>query len=126
MDTESNSGQTVEILIVDDEEEIRGVLRDMISFFGYQPSAFGSAEDAIVTLDSHDYKLALIDVILPGISGLEFAKELHLTKPDMKIVLTGGYDKYVEKDEMDNLGVDSFVPKPFKMDEIRRILKELL
>ncbi len=126
MDENNTASPDIEVLIVDDEEGIRGVLNDMMLYFGYKPMAYASAEEALDDFQNHNFRLALIDVILPGISGLVLAEKLHKIKPETLIFLTGGYDKYIEPEDMEKLGVKGFISKPFKMSEMRNILHDLL
>lgn len=126
MNESADASPDIEVLVVDDEEGIRGVLTDMIKYFGYKPVAFGSAEEAAAELENHNFKFAVIDIILPGMTGLDLAKILRLKKPEILILLTGGYDKYIEPEEMEKLGVSGFISKPFKMKRIQEILQELL
>lgn len=76
------------MLIVEDEGVSRNALRKLLAASGYEAEAFESAEDALRALDSRmDPKVALIDVDLPGMSGLDLVTRLEQMRPGMTTVL---------------------------------------
>ena len=76
------------ILIVEDERVSRNALRKLLAASGYQPTAYESAEEALADMNGRDMPpVALIDVDLPGMSGLDLARRLEQLRPDMVRVL---------------------------------------
>jgi len=105
------------ILVVDDEPQIRRVLRTTLTFRGYEISEAASGEDALEMAKKIKPDLILLDVNLPGISGIEVCKEIRRWTDTPIIMLTvrnAERDKVVALDA----GADDYVTKPFGIEEL--------
>ena len=105
------------ILVVDDEPQIRRVLRSTLSFRGYVITEASSGEEAIDTARKAKPDLILLDVNLPGISGIETCREIRSWSDTPIIILTvrnAERDKVVALDA----GADDYVTKPFGIEEL--------
>ncbi len=105
------------ILVVDDEPQIRRVLRTTLTFRGYEISEAASGEDALEMARKLKPDLILLDVNLPGISGIETCKEIRRWSETPIIMLTvrnAERDKVVALDA----GADDYVTKPFGIEEL--------
>ncbi|MDY6952235.1 MAG: response regulator [Thermodesulfobacteriota bacterium] len=103
------------ILVVDDEEDIIELLRFNLSREGYQVSSATSGEDALTLVRSEIPNLLLLDLMLPGIDGLEVARRLKSNSSTMKIPIVMLTAKGEEPDIVTGLelGADDYVTKPF-------------
>jgi len=103
------------ILVVDDEEDIIELLRFNLSREGYQVSSATSGEDALSLVRSEIPNLLLLDLMLPGIDGLEVAKRLKSNSNTMNIPIVMLTAKGEEPDIVTGLelGADDYVTKPF-------------
>jgi two-component system KDP operon response regulator KdpE len=113
MTTSSNAN----ILVVDDEAQIRRVLRSTLSFRGYTISEATSGEEAVELIRRHKPDLILLDVNLPGMSGVETCREIRRSSDTPIIMLTvrnAERDKVVALDA----GADDYVTKPFGIEEL--------
>jgi two-component system, cell cycle sensor histidine kinase and response regulator CckA len=116
------------VLLVEDEEIVRKLVREMLETSGYAvlPAADGS--EAIRLSDQHagTIDLLMTDVVMPGLSGQELARRLVGERPDLRVLFTSGY----AEDAIANHGVLSpgtaFLEKPFTAAELGRKLRELL
>lgn len=79
------------VLIVDDEPAVRDLIARWVSALGLRPQTAGSADEALATVRTHDYDLAVIDVMMPGRNGLWLATELHRERPQMAVVIATAY-----------------------------------
>jgi two-component system, OmpR family, KDP operon response regulator KdpE len=105
------------ILVVDDEPQIRRVLRSTLSFRGYTISEVASGEEAIELAPKLKPDLILLDVNLPGMSGIETCREIRRSSDAPIIMLTvrsAERDKVVALDA----GADDYVTKPFGIEEL--------
>jgi two-component system, OmpR family, KDP operon response regulator KdpE len=105
------------ILVVDDEPQIRRVLRSTLSFRGYTISEVSSGEEAIEVTSKLKPDLILLDVNLPGMSGIETCREIRRSSDAPIIMLTvrsAERDKVVALDA----GADDYVTKPFGIEEL--------
>jgi two-component system KDP operon response regulator KdpE len=108
---------TGNILVVDDEPQIRRVLRTTLSFRGYTITEASSGEEAIDLVSKSRPDLVLLDVNLPGISGIETCREIRSWSDVPIIVLTV---RNAERDKVIALdaGADDYVTKPFGIEEL--------
>jgi len=105
------------ILVVDDEAQIRRVLRSTLSFRGYTISEATSGEEALDVVPKLKPDLILLDVNLPGMSGVETCREIRRSSDAPIIMLTvrnAERDKVVALDA----GADDYVTKPFSIEEL--------
>lgn len=105
------------ILVVDDEPQIRRVLRSTLSFRGYTISEATSGEEALELVPKLKPDLILLDVNLPGMSGVETCREIRRSSDAPIIMLTvrnAERDKVVALDA----GADDYVTKPFGIEEL--------
>lgn len=117
--------QVINILIVDDEERIRRLLKMYLEREGYQTE---EAEDGIEALEkamSKDYDLILLDVMMPGKDGIEVCKELREFKATPIIMLTAKGEE-VNRVQGFEVGTDDYIVKPFSPREVVLRVKALL
>jgi two-component system, OmpR family, KDP operon response regulator KdpE len=105
------------ILVVDDEPQIRRVLRSTLSFRGYTISEASTGEEALELASKHKPDLILLDVNLPGMSGIETCREIRRSTDAPIIMLTV---RSAERDKVIALdaGADDYVTKPFSIEEL--------
>src|SRR5579871_501500 len=105
------------ILVVDDDLQIRRVMRKMLTTQGYAVNDARSGEEAIETLRRDRHDLVLLDMAMPGMGGLEACRAIRAGWDVAIIVLTV---RNLEKDKISALdaGADDYVTKPFSMDEL--------
>ena len=106
------------IAIVDDEEELRANLKDLLEFEGYAVYAYSNGEDALAELPAVQPHLILLDVQLPGIDGIEVLRRLHLDHPDWPVVIVSASSEPGVLDKAQEYGAREIILKPFNQDEI--------
>jgi two-component system, OmpR family, KDP operon response regulator KdpE len=109
--------QSATILIVDDEPQIRRVMRTTLSSQGYSVVEAADGEHALDTIRTERADLILLDVNMPGRSGLEICREIRASSDVPIIMLTV---RNTERDKVQALdaGADDYVVKPFGVDEL--------
>ena len=111
-------------MIVDDEEAARYGMRRALTTFGYNISEAGSAEAARALLKQHEPDLLLLDVNLPGMSGLDFLRELKSANgnaPLVIIITAHGSERMAV--EAVKAGAHDYLSKPFELDDLRLVVK---
>ena len=105
------------ILVVDDEIEIVRALRRTLTAHGYKVFTASSGEEAVEVTSKRRPDLLLLDLLLPGMSGLEVCRRVRMESNIPIIVLSV---KGAERDKVEalDLGADDYIPKPFGMDEV--------
>jgi DNA-binding NtrC family response regulator len=125
--SEKNRNEKWRLLVVDDEEAARYGIRRALSVGDYDIAEAGSAEDARTIINSRAPDLMLLDVNLPGMSGLEFLSELvGAGEKTPLIVMLTAYGSERMAVEAIKAGAYDFLSKPFEVDELRLVVKNAL
>jgi DNA-binding NtrC family response regulator len=119
-------GETARILIVDDDENIREVLATILEDEGYTVESVDTARKAIEKTRRNFYNLALIDVRLPDLEGIELLTKIRDTTPRMRKIIITGYPTMQNAVEAVNKGADAYVLKPFDIKKVLEKIKEQL
>lgn len=122
------------IFIVEDDENIREMVKMALTSFSYDVVPFGNAEDALAAMADGTPDMIIFDIMLPGMSGLAATKELRSkpTTKDLPIILLTAKDTELDKVTGLDCGADDYIAKPFGVMELgariraifRRIDKE--
>lgn len=118
--------ETARILIVDDDENIRKVLTTILEEEGYSVDSAETAKKAIEKTRKNFYNLALIDIRLPDMEGIELLTKMKDTTPKMRKVIITGYPTLQNAIEAVNRGADAYIVKPFDMDKVLMTIREQL
>jgi len=110
------------ILAVDDDENIRKVIVAILEDEGYTVESVGTAKEAIEKSKRKFYNLALIDIRLPDMEGIELLTKFKETTPRMRKVIMTGYPTLQNAVDAVNKGADAYIVKPF---DVRKVLKTI-
>jgi DNA-binding response OmpR family regulator len=113
------------VLVVDDEAHIRTVLRGYLEADGFDVAEAADGEDALAALRDEPPDLVLLDVMLPGIDGLEVLRRLR-TFSDAYVILVTARAEEVDKLVGLGVGADDYVTKPFSPREVTARVKAVL
>ncbi len=113
-----SKGKKARILIVDDEIEIVRALRHGLVAHGYEVFAAYSGEKAIEALEQHRPDLILLDLKLPGLSGLDVCKHIRAQSNLPPIIVISVKDTEPDKVQALDVGADDYVSKPFGINEV--------
>jgi len=119
-------GETARILIVDDDKNIRKVLTTILEDEGYVVESVGTAKKAVERTRKKFYNLALIDIRLPDMEGIELLTKVKDTTPKMRKIIITGYPTLQNAVEAVNRGADAYIIKPFDMEKILKTIREEL
>jgi CheY-like chemotaxis protein len=112
------------VLIVDDEEPIRNVASEILTYLGYAVVAVDSGEKAVEALrQGARPDVVILDIIMPGWSGARTLLELRAIDPELPILISTGYADRVSHDSLLQDGADGFVSKPYGIDTLARALE---
>ena len=115
----------IRILIVEDDENISKMLAATLSIGDYEYDRCADGEEAVQTIINGTYDLILLDVMLPGMDGLQVLKEIRKTSKAPVIMLTAR-DETFDKVLGLELGADDYVTKPFETKELVARVKAVL
>ncbi|HYX28035.1 MAG TPA: sigma-54 dependent transcriptional regulator [Pyrinomonadaceae bacterium] len=115
--------KSLRLLIVDDEEAARYGIRRALESLGYEIFEAECAESARPLISDQNFDLLLLDVNLPGISGLEFLSELQTeTAPPLVIIITAHGSERLAVQAVKS-GAYDYISKPFELDDLRLVVK---
>ncbi len=115
----------MKILIVDDEEKIRSVIREYCTSNDYDTDEAESGKAAIKKIQSNQYDLMILDIMMPEMDGFSMLKELPIEKRIPTIVLSARGEEY-DKLTGFELGIDDYLTKPFSPKELMARIKAIL
>lgn len=111
-------GDTAAVLIVDDDPRVVTVLESMLRSEGYECTTAGTADEALGHLAAKDYAVALIDVLMPGGSGLELVERALDLYPFLAVVMVTGVDDPSVAELALQSGAYGYLLKPFTHNEV--------
>ena len=116
------------ILLVDDEEMILDVVKEMLNSLGYKVLVATSGKEAIDVFkkDKEKIHIVIMDMIMPDMAGNETYYWLKQINPDLKILLSSGYAINGKAMEMLKRGCNGFIQKPYNMKQLSEKLREIL
>ncbi len=110
------------VLIVEDEKRLREMLHTSVAEMGLQPTSTGSGESALKLLGQHFFAIAVLDLNLPGINGMQLCERLHEQWPHVQVIILTGFGDLNSARKAIRLEVVDFLIKPCGMDELERAL----
>lgn len=114
------------ILIIEDEFRLRAQLRSGLEKQGYRVEDSGDGRDGLYLATEYPFDAAIVDLGLPGLSGIEIIKALRLQGKTLPILILTARGSWQDKVEGLEAGADDYLAKPFQMEELLARLKALL
>ena len=113
------------ILVVDDDDRIRELVKEYLNKSGFIVSTGNSAEDAKIRLEHFKFDLIVLDIMMPGQNGLELTKEVK-KKSNIPIILLTAKSEVESRIEGLELGADDYLGKPFEPKELLLRVKNII
>lgn len=114
------------ILIADDEEGVRESLGLILAEDGYAPSFATNGEEALAKLMGESFDLALLDIKMPKLDGMEVLRHLRERRMEVPVLVLTAYQSVELAKEAVKLGARDYVPKPFARDQILAAVRSAL
>ncbi len=116
----------VKVLIVDDDAAFREALASLLRESGYGVVCVSSAPEALQALAKESFYLAVVDWMLPGMSGLELVKEVRRQTKPMPIIMVTAREALSDRIAGLDAGADDYLAKPFQMKELEARVRALV
>jgi PAS domain S-box-containing protein len=114
------------ILVVDDEEDIRTLVAEILEDSGYHTMIARGGAEAIEMVQANPFDLVVTDLGMPVVSGWDVAREAHRVSPDVRLLLLTGWGSTLDPREVERNGIDRTLKKPFEMNVLLKAVHELL
>jgi DNA-binding NtrC family response regulator len=119
-----NDNKSLTILLLEDEEDVRFMMSEMLEFMEYKVDVANNAEEAIALSKKKEYDYYLIDIVMEGKSGLEALKEMPIQDMKNSVVIVSANINTGNLEIAQSLGVTKILPKPIKINDLERVLKK--
>ncbi len=114
------------VLILDDEDSIRQFMKINLEYQGYQTVETASGEEAVRVFEQEDPAVAILDVMLPGISGFEVCQTIREKSPKTGIIMVSAKSQDIDKILGLERGADDYIIKPFNPQELILRVRSLM
>ncbi|WP_421101825.1 response regulator transcription factor [Sporosarcina psychrophila] len=115
-----------QILIIEDEENIARVLQLELEFEGYETGIAHTGPDGLIKYREQQWDLVLLDLMLPGLNGLDVLRRIRATEADTPVILLTAKSDVEDKVAGLDLGANDYVTKPFEIDELLARIRSAL
>src|SRR5918998_2256246 len=106
------------VLVIDDDEEIRGSLRRGLAFEGFKVTLAADGEEALRSVRDDRPDLIVLDIMMPGLDGLEVVRRLRLADEQLPVIMLTARDAVPDRVTGLEAGADDYLVKPFAFSEL--------
>lgn len=112
------------VLVVDDEPIVSESIRDWLKDAGYQVATAETGEEAIELIERQDFSVLVLDIRLPGLTGISVLKEVKALRPWIKSIIITAYPSAETTSEAMKLGAVDYLVKPVAADDLEKLIRE--
>ncbi len=106
------------LLVVDDERDICACLKDFFALRGFDVASALSGEEALRWLERESADVVLLDILLPGLSGLEVLRRIKERRPEIRVVMVTALDQRDLREAAHRCGAAGYITKPFDFSDL--------
>jgi CheY-like chemotaxis protein len=114
------------ILVIDDEDSVRDILSRMLKTKGHQVVVASNGEEGIERFRSEPFDIVFTDLGMPRLSGWEVGKAIKGINPKIPIAMITGWGMELDREKMNESGIDLIVSKPFNFDQVIHLVSEAM
>jgi CheY-like chemotaxis protein len=115
------------VLLVDDEETVRGIGTEMLKELGFATITANDGREAVELFKNNDdIALVILDLTMPRMDGEQCFRELRQLKPDVKVIISSGYNEQEVTQKFVGKGLAGFIQKPYKLSVLKEIIRKVL
>jgi len=116
----------MKILVVDDDGIVIKSCRRILEAEGFEVMTVPGADEALEKIKHYDFDLLLMDVKMPKHDGIFLMREIKKNRPNIPIIVMSGYPTPETIADVLKLGATQFIPKPFRPDELVKVVRQVL
>ncbi len=113
------------VLLVDDDKSLLDILATLLELDGHTVVKVSAAHQGLLRMREETFDLTLVDLKMPRTTGLDMLRAIREEYPDTKVVIMTAYASVNSTVEAMRLGVFDYLPKPFKLADLRRMLERV-
>lgn len=113
------------VMLVDDDEDMLGLLNRHMTLFGLQADQAKNGKEAVELLQSRQYGLVITDIVMPEMDGMELLLHIRKHYPQTDVLAISGYNELYDFTDLVAAGATDFISKPFKKDELAAKLQRI-
>lgn len=113
----------IKVLVVDDDETICSTMKELLEKFGFQVKTAYNGWKALEILEKEIFDIAVVDLLLPGIDGIDLLKEIKKTSPKTIVIIITAYGSISTAVEAIKKGASDYVCKPFRIEDLVTTIK---
>ena len=114
------STQPIKVVLIDDEEEFSSTLAERLTLRGYETQTAASGEAGLDLVSNQPFDIAILDLLMPGMSGLDTLRQIKSVTPELPVVLLTGHGSTREGMEGMRLGAFDYLMKPLDINELTK------
>lgn len=118
--------QPLTALVADDDRDIRELVAAKLRQAGFEVSAVSDGAAALASVREHAPTIAIIDVMMPGLSGLDFVEQVRADHPEVALILLSARSREFDVRTGIATGADAYIVKPFSLKDLMRRVDEVL
>lgn len=114
----------MELLLVDDDPDFRGTVARRFLRRGFQVREAADGREALAELARREFDVVILDLVMPGLSGLEVLEQLHPTRPEAEVIMLTGQGSIESAVQAMKLGAYDYITKPFPLAELELLVEK--
>ena len=116
----------VRIMIIEDDEEMRSLLKDFFEEEGFETDSVSNGIDALRMLSKDHVDLIISDVQMPGLTGLDILPRIRRLKPETPIIVMTAYGSNDVRNKSLERGATTYFEKPIRLSQLRTLIREVI
>ncbi|MGB9712726.1 MAG: response regulator [Dissulfurimicrobium sp.] len=117
-----DDNKRLRLLVIDDEPIVGRRLQQVFTKMGFDVETYTNPVAAMETMDRHPFDIVVTDLKMEGLDGMAVLERVKKKNPDTKVVIITGYAQLDTASEAFRRGVFDFIAKPFRLDELKRVI----
>lgn len=126
MEALKNNSHTVRILIVEDDEEMRSLLKDFLEEEGFETDSVSNGSDAFRKIVKEPFNLIITDIRMPGLTGLDILPGIRKLRPEASIIVITAFGSEEVYRRSFERGTSGYLEKPIHINKLKALIHEML
>ncbi|HOW35107.1 MAG TPA: response regulator [Candidatus Omnitrophota bacterium] len=119
-------GQKLNILVIDDKKVIGDLFDFTLGYSGHAITVVDNAKAALDAVGARKFDVVFLDIVMPDKDGTEVLQDLKKAAPNLPVIMMSGYSVEDKKKKAQELGAVTCLKKPFEIDDVKAVVKEVL